>query len=164
MISQTHITKPRYALGFLAVMAGCLVNYVGDRILGIRIELFYGLSTFNFIWFLQLFMLPVLVGIVVSLIFGRGGKWLAHFPPFIVRLIAYYETQYLTGVPENTSLMPMGWWGFFVILAVECGMIGGIIGEVMNKRTYGRSAAPVLESDLGGESVEEEVRSASNGD
>lgn len=142
MIQEQRIGAPRFALGTLAFLAGSLVNYVGDRLLGVRIELFYGLETFNFIWFLQLFIWPVVVGIVVSLIFGRGGKWLAYFPPFFVRLIAYYETQYLTGVPDGTSLMPMGWWIFFVILAVECAGIGGIIGEVMVKRAYGRSDAP----------------------
>jgi hypothetical protein len=36
--------------------------------------------------------------------------------------------------------MPMGWWGFYVILAIEAAAIGGVIGEVVIKRTYGRSA------------------------
>ncbi len=147
MIQEQRIAAPRFALGTLAFLAGSLVNYIGDRLLGVRIELFYGLETFNFIWFLQLFIWPVVVGIVVALIFGRGGKWLAYFPPAFVRLIAYYETQYLIGVPDNASLMPMGWWTFFVILAVECAAIGGIIGEVMLKRAYGRSDAPPPAAD-----------------
>ena len=37
--------------------------------------------------------------------------------------------------------MPLGWWGFFLILAIESAAVGGVIGEVMIKRTYGRSAA-----------------------
>ena len=139
MIQEQRITSPRVAMGTLAFLAGCLVNYLGDRLLGQRLEIFYGLETFNFIWFLQLFVLPVVVGIVVALIFGRGGKWLAYFPPFAVRLIAYFETQYLIGVPPNTELMPMGWWVFFVILAVECAAIGGIFGEIIVKKNYGRS-------------------------
>jgi hypothetical protein len=32
----------------------------------------------------------------------------------------------------------MGWWGFFVILAVESAAIGGVMGEILIKRTYGR--------------------------
>ncbi len=149
MIQEQRITAPRVSLGILAFLAGCLVNYIGDRVLGIRIELFYGLETFNFIWFLQLFIWPVVVGVVVAAIFGRGGKWLAYFPPFFVRLIAYYETQYLIGVPENAALMPMGWWMFFVILAVECAAIGGIIGEIIIKKNYGRSddAASVQQTE-----------------
>lgn len=126
----------RYLLGLLAVTVGCLINYVGDWLIGVRIELFWGLQTFNLWWFLQLFILPVFVGFVVAYIFGIGGKWLCYFPPLIVRFIAYFETQYLLGVPEGASLMPMGWWGFFVILAIEAAAIGGVLGEVMVKRTY----------------------------
>ncbi len=121
-------------------MVGCLVNYAGDRLLGVRIELFWGLQTFNFIWFLQLFILPVLVGMSVSVIYGLGGKWLCYFPPLVVRFIAYYQTQYIIGVPDGASLMPMAWWGFFVILAVECAVIGGVAGEILIKRIYGRTS------------------------
>ncbi len=123
----------------LAILVGCAVNYLGDWILGQRIEVFYGLQTFNFIWFLQLFVLPLLVGISVSFIYGLGGKWIALLPPLIVRFAAYYETRDLIGIPDGTALMPMGWWGFFVIVAMEVSMIGGIIGEIAIKRIYGRS-------------------------
>ena len=132
----------------LSIMVGCLVNYVGDRLLGVRIELFWGLQTFNLLWFLQLFILPVLVGMSVSFIYGLGGKWLCYFPPLIVRLIAYYETQYIIGVPEGASLMPMAWWGFFVIIAIECAAIGGVFGEILIKRIYGRTAKAAEPSSL----------------
>ena len=120
-----------------AILVGCVVNYIGDELLGVRIELFWGLETFNGIWFLQLFILPVIVGISVSLVYGLGGKWWAYFPPFIVRFIAYFETEYFIGVPDGAHLMPMGWWAFFVILAIECSAIGGVFGEIMVKRVYG---------------------------
>lgn len=126
----------RYLIGAGAILAGCLLNYVGDWLFGIRLELFWGLETFNFIWFLQLFVLPVAVGFLVAYIFGIGGKWLCYFPPLIVRSFAYFETQYLIGVPDGAALMPLGWWGFFVILAMETAAIGGVLGEVMVKRTY----------------------------
>lgn len=138
MILEERITRPRIALGLFAFMVGCVINYFGDRLLGVRIELFWGLETFNFIWFLQLFILPVLVGIAVGLIFRRGGKWLAMFPPLAVRWIAYMQTE-ATGIPDGAALMPMGWWGFFVILAMECASIGGLMGEIWSKRAYGRS-------------------------
>ena len=83
------ISKQRFWSGTLAIIVGCLVNYIGDRLIGVRIELFWGLDTFNFLWFLQLFIWPVLVGISVSAVFGLGGKWLCYFPPLIVRAIAY---------------------------------------------------------------------------
>lgn len=144
------MTKQRFMTGTLAILVGCLVNYVGDKLLGVRIELFYGngLDTFNFIWFVQLFILPVLVGFVVAAIFGLGGKWLCYFPPMIVRYLAYVETEYFVGIPVNTHLMPMGLWVFFVILAVECAAIGGVFGEIMNKRVYGRTSKEEAERTL----------------
>jgi hypothetical protein len=41
-------------------------------------------------------------------------------------------------IPEGVSLLPLGWWGFFVILCIEAAAIGGVIGEIVLKRTYGR--------------------------
>ena len=142
------MTAGRIWTGALAIMVGCLVNYVGDRLLGVRIELFWGLQTFNLIWFLQLFILPVLVGMSVSFIYGLGGKWLCYFPPLIIRFIAYFETLYILGVPEGASLMPMAWWGFFVIIAVECAVIGGVAGEILIKRIYGRTSKEEAEQTL----------------
>jgi hypothetical protein len=131
------IFRVRWWLFLLALIVGSLVNVVGDWLLGVRIELFWGLDTFNFFWFLQLFILPVFVGISVSYVYGLGGKWIAIFPPLIVRFAAYYQTVEYTGVPQGAALMPLGWWGFFVILAMEAAMIGGVLGEIMNKRVYG---------------------------
>jgi hypothetical protein len=142
------MTSQRLWSAALAVMVGCLVNYVGDKLLGVRIELFWGLQTFNFIWFVQLFILPIFVGISVSFIAGLGGKWLCYLPPLIVRFIAYYETKYLIGVPDGASLMPMGWWAFFVILAVESAVIGGVAGEIMIKRVYGRTSKADAKKNL----------------
>jgi len=134
------MTKQRFFTGLLALTVGCAVNYIGDHLLGIRLELFYGLATFNYVWFLQLFVLPIFVGISVSAIFGLGGKWLCYFPPMIVRCAAYLETVYIIGVPEGYSLMPFGWYIFSMILAVESAAIGGAFGEVMVKRIYGRTS------------------------
>ncbi|MDH5323837.1 MAG: hypothetical protein OEZ68_16760 [Gammaproteobacteria bacterium] len=134
------MNRQRFWAGTLAIIVGCLVNYLGDRVIGVRIELFWGLQTFNFLWFLQLFIWPVVVGISVSAIFGLGGKWLCYFPPFIVRSVAYFETQYLIGIPQGAELMPVGWWLFYVILAVECAAIGGVLGEIWIKRIYGRTS------------------------
>ena len=129
----------RLTTGILALMVGCLVNYIGDRIIGVRVELYWGLNTFNFLWFLQIFIWPVFVGLSVSAVFGLGGKWLCYFPPFIVRSIAYWESLNIIGVPQGAQLMPVGWWIFFVILAVESAAIGGVLGEILIKRVYGRT-------------------------
>lgn len=130
----------RYLNGLLALMAGCFVNYVGDKLLGVKMELFSGLSTFSFAWIVDVFVLPFLVGLLVAWIFGMGAKWLCYFPPLFVRCFSYAQILYFTGVPHGSILNPMGWWGLYVILAMESAAIGGILGEVMIKNVYGRSA------------------------
>ena len=135
--------KARFISGTLAIMVGCLVNYVGDRLLGVRLEwvpLNDPLAIFNVLWAIQIFIIPLFVGLATTAVFGLGGKWLCYFPPMIVRTLAYVESDYLLELPAGMSLMPFGWWLFFVILAVECAAIGGVFGEAMIKRIYGRTS------------------------
>jgi len=129
----------RYLTGLFALMTGILVNYLGDRLLGVKMELFSGLATFSFAWMLDVFLLPLLVGLLMAWIFGMGAKWLCYFPPLIVRCLSYAQILYVTGVPHGSILNPMGWWGLYVILAMESAGIGGILGEVMIKKVYGRT-------------------------
>jgi hypothetical protein len=131
-------------MGLVAVLIGMSLNHFGDRLLGVKIELFSGLSTFSFAWALDVFFVPFLVGLVVAWIFGMGAKWLSYFPPLIVRSLSYAEILYLSGTPHGSILNPLGWWGFFVILAMESAGIGGIVGEVMIKKVYGRSNKIIL--------------------
>lgn len=142
------MTRQRFYAGMLALTAGCLVNYVGDKIIGVRLELFWGLQTFNFLWFLQLFILPIFVGMTVSMIFGLGGKWLCYFPSAIIRCFSYVEMKYLLDVPQGADLMPFGWYIFFIILAVESAAIGGVVGEIMVKRIYGRTDPEQAKKEL----------------
>lgn len=141
---------------FVAMLVGCLVNVLGDWAIGIRIELFWGLETFNFLWFLQLFIWPMVVGLSVSFVYGLGGKWIAMLPPLLVRWLAYLQTQHFLGVPQGADLMPMGWWGFFVILAMETAMLGGVLGEILIKRVYGRSKPGELQNPTVSENSREE--------
>ncbi len=121
----------------IAVSCGALVIYVGDTLLGVKLELFYGIATFHPLWIVDLFFVPFLGGIVVSLIYGLGGKILAHFSPLIVRVISYYQLH-LEGPPPGSDLLPLGYWLLVVIVAAEFAAIGGVVGEVVVKRTYGR--------------------------
>jgi hypothetical protein len=133
--------QERFIKGLTALLAGCAVNYFGDRLLDVRIELFYGLQTFSFLWVLDMFALPFIVGLVTGAIFGMGGKWLCYFPPLIVRVINYAVLSHSLGsLPPDASLIPLGWWGFFVILVMEAAAFGGIAGEIVIRGTYGRSA------------------------
>lgn len=128
-----------FAKGLVVLLIGSAANYLGDRLLGVKIELFYGIQTFSMLWVLDMFVLPFLVGLLVAMMYGLGGKWLCYFPPLIVRAISYYELAHAANVPEGASLIPMGWWGFFVILVMEAAAFGGVMGEIMVKGTYGRS-------------------------
>ncbi len=132
--------RERMLKGLAALAIGCALNYFGDRLLGVKIELWYGLETFSFAWMLDMFALPFLVGLVTAAIFGMGGKWLCYFPPLIVRAAGYYALSQA----HDPALMIMGYWGFFVILAMEAAAFGGIMGEVVIRGTYGRSAPELV--------------------
>ncbi len=146
------MNKNRLFMGVVALTLGCALNYFGDRLLGVQIELFRGLQGFGGWWFVDMFVLPFFVGMLVAAIFGFGGKWLCYFPPLIVRSISYYEISHMSGVPQGASLIPMGWWGFFVILTIESAAFGGILGEIVIKRTYGRSVPLGVNKEISGES------------
>lgn len=128
--------------GAAAVLLGAAFNHFADRILGVRIEAFSGgLGYFSPLWVVDLFFVPFLVGVLVSLIYGFGGKWLSYIPSLLVRTVSYFAiANHLIGIAPGSSLMPLGWWGLYVILAIESAAVGGVIGEVVIKRTYGRSA------------------------
>jgi len=137
----------RYLKGLVAMLIGMSLNHFGDRLLGVKLELFSGLATFSFAWILDVFFVPFIVGLVVAWIFGMGGKWLCYFPPLIVRSLSYAEILYVSGTPHGSSLNPIGWWGLYVILAMESAGIGGIVGEVMIKNVYGRSNKVMSEDE-----------------
>lgn len=130
----------RYIAGLAAVLVGCAVEHFGDRLLGVQIELWRGLDTFSFSWILDMFALPFVVGVLVAAIFGMGGKWLCYLPPLIVRSASYAAIWHWGVSVPGASLIPFWWWILFVILDVEAAWFGGIIGEVVMKGTYGRSA------------------------
>jgi len=123
----------------VAFAIGASVIHFGLRLMGARIELFTGISYFNLTWFAGVFLLPALSGFLVSSVYGLGGKILAYFPPAPVLALDYYTSLHDGHFPSGSDLMPLGWWGFFVILAIESSAIGGVLGEVVNKRIYGRS-------------------------
>jgi hypothetical protein len=134
--------RPNYALGAGALMIGSAINYFGDRLLDAHLELFQGLAiTFGMASLLDIFLVPFIAGLAVAWIYGQGGKWLSYIPPFLVRIVAYLHLASSDILPDGSSLMPMGWWGFFVVLVVESSAFGGILGEIFLKRVYTRSKA-----------------------
>ena len=140
MKKSSKLDSTRFMRGGVALLMGCVLNYFGDQLLGVKVELYRGIMGFGGLWAVDVFILPFIVGLTVAAIFGFGGKWLAYFPPLIVRSISYYEfMHHMAVIPEGASLAPIGWWGFFVILAIEASAFGGIMGEIVMKGTYGRS-------------------------
>lgn len=131
----------RFAKGFIAVLTGMALNYLGDKALGVNIEIFTGISTFTFAWMIDIFLVPFVVGLAVSWIFGLGGKWLACLPPFFVRCISFVNLTYFENPSTDVDMffqVPLAYWGPCLILVVEAANFGGIIGEVV-KGVYRRS-------------------------
>ncbi len=121
-----------YINGSLAVLAGTVLNLLGDWLLGVRIEIFQGMATFTLPWILDVFLVPFIAGYVVAKLYGeKGGKWLACLPPLIVRFGSVLYL-YFTDPLWNDDLfyhLHLHYWGLCVILAVEAANIGGILGE-----------------------------------
>ncbi|MDE1941556.1 MAG: hypothetical protein KGI47_00225 [Betaproteobacteria bacterium] len=138
----------RLTQAVVAVIMAAVLNHFGDRLLGVRIEVFTGgIGYFSGLWVMDVFLLPFVSGIVVAILFGKGAKWLCYLPPLIVRGVSYFEVASRGNLPPGHALLPLGWWGFFVILVMESAMIGAILGEVMIKRTYGRRPRHMVYKD-----------------
>lgn len=127
-------------MGTVAILAGAVVVALGDYLLGVKLELFYGIGTFSLLWILDLFVVPFIAGIVVSLIYGLGGKILAHASPLIVRVVSFVQLSGVESLPDGVSMLPLGYWVLLTIVAVEFAAFGGFIGEIIVKRTYGRTS------------------------
>ncbi len=132
-------------MGIVAIAVGVLINYFGDRLInyiapppGIRLELFWGVATFSPYWVLTLFIPPLIAGFVVSMIYGLGGKLICYFVPIIVRGFSYYQMMGQESLPDGVTLLPFGYWILVLIVAIEAAAIGGVFGEILMKKTYGR--------------------------
>ncbi len=150
--------QARIFTGVVAVAAGMLVNYLGDRLLGVSVELWWGIDTFSAEWILDIFLVPFVAGIVVAVIFGLGGKWLCYLPPAIVRVISYVNYAGPEPIPQGAYLLSIQFWVLIVILVVEAAAFGGVAGEIIVKRTYGRHPERIVKLDR--EAAEAEVARA----
>ena len=127
-------------MGALAIAVGVIINALGNRLTGAHLEFFGGIWSFDYAWVTTLFLVPFVAGIPVALLYGFGGKLLAMLPPLI--LGGYNYWQVYSGnvpVPEGYILLPLIYWVLVVVVAMEFCAAGGLVGEVIIKRTYGRS-------------------------
>lgn len=119
-------------MGASAVLAGIVLNFLGDMLIGVKIEIFSGIATFTFPWMIDIFLIPFASGFVVSRIYGfKGGKYLACIPPLVVRVASYLHLHYFHPQGDFFYQLNLYYWGPCVILAVESANFGGIIGEVV---------------------------------
>lgn len=125
-------------MGSLAIAAGVLVNYLADKLLGMRLELFWGVATFSPTWVIDLFLAPFIAGAVVSMVYGLGGKILCYFVPIILRSFSYIEMLNYEVMPDGVSVLPFWYWLLILIVAIEAAAFGGTFGEIIVKKTYGR--------------------------
>lgn len=122
----------------IATAGGVLVIYLGDMATGVKLEVFKGvLGTFTPLWIISLIVVPFIAGMVVSAIYGLGGKMLAHFAPLFVRIPEFILVQEAS-LPDGISALPVGYWILVLIVTVEASAGGGIVGEIIIKKTYGR--------------------------
>ncbi len=125
----------RYIRGSVAVLVGSVIVFFGDTLLGVKIEVFSGISTYTFPWVLDIFLVPFIAGLAVALIYKeRGGKWLAFLPPIIVRCLSCLHL-YLTDEYWNADFfyhLNLYHWGLCVILAAEAANLGGFLGESLS--------------------------------
>ena len=132
------------AMASLAVVVGAAVVYLGDRLLGVRLEYYFGVETFSPAWTLDLFVVPFIAGIIVSLIYGLGGKILAHISPVLIRIYSFYELSHGLTPPDGVTALPLSFWLLIVVVSAEFAAFGGVVGEIIIKRTYGRTANKAL--------------------
>ncbi len=124
----------------IAITVGVVINIIGDRWTGVHLHLFSGIDYFTYDWAVTLFLVPFVAGLPVALIYGFGGKLLAFFVPFIVQGYKYLDAYY-GGVAmlEDARLLPLVYWLLVVLIAMEFAGAGGLVGEIVVKKTYGRT-------------------------
>ena len=134
------IVKPRWGSNWLrgitAFAVGGAVMQTGFDLLDVQLELFSGLDRFNAAWIVAMTALPFGTGILIGMIYGYGGKYLAHFPPVVVLLLSYYQSMHSV-LPEGSHLLPWGIWAVFLILQAEFCAVGGFAGEFFTRRWAG---------------------------
>src|SRR3569833_2087076 len=131
-------------IAIVAVLVGAGIVYFGDKLLGVNLETFYGVDTFTVFWVMDLFLVPFIAGIEVSLIYGHGGKILAHLSPVIVRVASYYELHGNVHLAVGGVSLPIPYWLLVVVVAAEFAAGGGGVGVIVIIKTYGRTAKHLL--------------------
>lgn len=137
MIKFSKIRPIDIAWMLLALAVATVIIYAGERLLNVHLGVFFGIQTFNLFWVTTLIVVPLVAGLTVSFIYGLGGKMLAHFAPIPIQIYQYMQLD-SQALPDGVTVLPIGYWMLLLIVCVEAAGVGGFIGEVIIKKTYGR--------------------------
>jgi hypothetical protein len=137
---------PAWLRGAMAFAVGGAILQTGFDLLDVHLEWFSGISSFNGAWVFAMTVLPVGTGVLIGMIYGYGGKYLAHFPPAAVLIISYYQSMQMPA-PDGMHLLPMGLMTVFVILQMEFCAVGGFLGELLIRRRSGWTSKYAKSSD-----------------
>lgn len=124
---------PYWLRGLVAIAVGIAIYHLALSVLDVHLQWFSGISTFNANWIVAMSLLPFGAGVVIGMIYGFGGKYVAHFPPAFYLL---YQYQTTTWVPDGSHLLPWGLLIVFVILQMEFCAVGGLFGEILIRKRF----------------------------
>ena len=136
----------------IATAVGVAIILAGDMLLGAPLEVFKGMQTFNALWILNLIVVPLIAGFAVAFIYGLGAKIVAHFPALIAKSYVYFNLS--PDMITDGQLIPVGFWVLICIVVVEACAAGGLLGEYLIKRTYGRRPKHMIHKRYQQESIE----------
>lgn len=132
-------------MAVLAIGVGVAVNFALERWAGVDLHFFSGMDSFTYDWAFTLFVIPFIAGFPVALVYGFGGKLMALFVPLIVQGYKYLMVIYgFAPVPEGSIVLPFIYWVLVVVVAIELAGAGGWVGEILIKKTYGRTPRHLL--------------------
>lgn len=137
MIKNSVFGPRDFMMAVVAVLIGAAFNYGCDRLLNVRLEIYYGINTFSPLWVIDLIVVPFVAGLLIAWIYGLGAKIVANFAPLIVRVSSFLMLDEAS-LPDGVSMLPLGFWILITIVAIEAAAGGALVGEFIIKRTYGR--------------------------
>ncbi|RMH62710.1 MAG: hypothetical protein D6678_00545 [Zetaproteobacteria bacterium] len=126
---------PYWLRALIAIAVGMALYKGSMMLLDVHLAWFRGLQGFDVPWLVAMSVVPVAVGVVIGVIYGFGGKYVAHFPPAFVMLWDYQHTH-LYSLPQGVHVLPWGIWVMFVILQMEFCAVGGFIGEILIRKRF----------------------------
>ncbi len=126
-------------MGVIGAALGCTVYYFLVELMGIRVEMWYGIETFaDPRWFAVVAVVPAVSGLVTGLVAGRYGKWYGLLPVAILHPIEFYQLSHQPS--QEYVVLGYGLFLFFMVIMLELGLMGGWLGELARKRMGGSQA------------------------